>query len=336
MLKEPTPLLKSTFFFGDDVPDSAFGNSSTMLSYVALAAAAFAPGLSPMSMAPAMRAVAPVMQTGTLDAELVKTYPRDFKNIPTGTAYGAGADEVANKEEEDERLEAKLAILKSTLQKVVDTKERPIFTTALIAGDCVIMDVIAKLGLQDKIKVIFIDTFFLFEESVSFMKEVEDYYGIKAVRYQCADCKDAEEFYDKYGEDYWMTDLEDYDKKCKVEPLMRAMKETDTDSWINGRRRDHGAERASLPVWEGNKVNPLAHWTFEECWNYLRKYEVPYHPLHDVGFSSLGDVQSTKKVPHQTWFTYAGERSGRFEGMKAKDGSSKTECGIHSFDANAK
>jgi phosphoadenosine phosphosulfate reductase len=89
-------------------------------------------------------------------------------------------------------------------------------------------------------------------------------------------------------------------------------------------------------VWEGNKVNPLAHWTFEECWNYLRKYDVPYHPLHDVGFSSMGDVQSTKKVPHEKWYQYAGERSGRFEGMKAKDGSAKSECGIHSFDANAK
>ena len=130
-------------------------------------------------------------------------------------------------------------------------------------------------------------------------------------------------------------------------------------------------------------MNPLAHWTFEECWNYLRKYDVPYHPLHDVGFSSLGDVQSTKKarsrrdhaelsmkaareiyaeiksrgaempprcrrdrprltevgcaqVPHEKWYQYAGERSGRFEGMKAKDGSAKSECGIHSFDANAK
>jgi hypothetical protein len=41
-------------------------------------------------------------------------------------------------------------------------------------------------------------------------------------------------------------------------------------------------------------------------------------------------------VPLEKWMTYAGERSGRFEGMKAKDGSSKTECGIHSFDANAK
>ena len=94
-----------------------------------------------------------------------------------------------------------------------------------------------------------------------------------------------------------MQDLEDYDKKCKVEPLQRAMKEANTDAWINGRRRDHGAERASLPVWEGNKVNLLAHWSFEECWNYLRKYNVPYHPLHDVGFSSLGDVQVARPPP---------------------------------------
>ena len=109
--------------------------------------------------------------------------------------------------------------------------------------------------------------------------------------------------------------------------------------------------------------------------DYLRKYNVPYHPLHDVGFSSLGDVQVARpppapprpapprraplpaslhpaplppaaltsrlpppqapKVPLEEWMTYAGERSG-LRGMKAKDGSSKTECGIHSFDANAK
>jgi 3'-phosphoadenosine 5'-phosphosulfate sulfotransferase (PAPS reductase)/FAD synthetase len=161
-------------------------------------------------------------------------------------------------------------------------------------------------------------------------------------------------------------DIEQYDFKCKVEPLQRALKESNTDAWINGRRRDHGAERASLPVWEADKVghaqaegrpwlditvqdvpwpllspeasglqlvatlsgpkqrprgtsysgddspgalrlsvcvahqvNPLAFWTFEDCWNYLRKYQAPYHPLHDVGFSSLGDMQSTAKAsPH--------------------------------------
>ena len=59
-----------------------------------------------------------------------------------------------------------------------------------------------------------------------------------------------------------------------MEPLQRALKETGTDAWINGRRRDHGAERASLPVWEGDKINPLAFWTFEDCWTYLRKHNV--------------------------------------------------------------
>ena len=271
--------------------------------------------------------------TATLNPDLTKTYPRDFAAVPFGTAYGEGADEELNKKEEDARLEAKLAILKDNLKTMVETRDRPIFTTALIAGDCVIMDVIMKMGYADKIKVIFIDTFFLFEESIAFMKETEEFYGFKANWYHCADCADAEEFYgapppppppppawpppapslaaaarpdahrrpplaaDKYGEDYWMQDLEDYDKKCKVEPLQRAMKEANTDAWINGRRRDHGAERASLPVWEGNKVNLLAHWSFEECWNYLRKYNVPYHPLHDVGFSSLGDVQVARPPP---------------------------------------
>lgn len=51
-----------------------------------------------------------------------------------------------------------------------------------------------------------------------------------------------------------MEDIDEYDKKCKVEPLMRALKEGDTEAWINGRRRDHGAERAALPLWEGSKV----------------------------------------------------------------------------------
>jgi phosphoadenosine phosphosulfate reductase len=76
-------------------------------------------------------------------------------------------------------------------------------------------------------------------------------------------------------------------------------------------------------------MNPLAFWSFEDCWSYLRKHNVPYHPLHDVGFSSLGDMHSTKKVDHKIWFTYGGERSGRFQNLVNKDGSAKTECGIH-------
>mmetsp|Transcript_862 Transcript_862/g.2967 ORF Transcript_862/g.2967 Transcript_862/m.2967 type:complete len:164 (+) Transcript_862:1-492(+) len=162
------------------------------------------------------------------------------------------------------------------------------------------------------------------------MREVEEHYGFKAEWYHCKDCATVEEYNEKYGSDLWMKDIDEYDRLCKVEPLQRALAETSTDAWINGRRRDHGAERASLPVWEGQKINPLSWWTFEDCWLYLRRHDVPYHPLHDVGFSSLGDIQSTRPVPLDQWMTYGGERSGRFQGMVNKDGSAKTECGLHS------
>ena len=74
----------------------------------------------------------------------------------------------------------------------------------MIAGDCVILDAIAKAGLLDKIDIVFIDTFFLFPETLDFLAEVEKHYGFKAKIYHCKDCATQEEFYDKYGADYWM------------------------------------------------------------------------------------------------------------------------------------
>lgn len=52
---------------------------------------------------------------------------------------------------------------------------------------------------------------------------------------------------------------------------------------------------------------------YRDCWNYLKKYSLPYHPLHDQGFPSIGDVQTTIPVSRDKWFEYAGERSGRFQ-----------------------
>jgi len=198
-----------------------------------------------------------------LDPGLVKDFPRDFKTIPFGTDYGEGFDLEENNKVEGRKLEALEAELKSTLDTLVANKKKPVFTTALIAGDCVILDAIAKAGYLDKIEVIFIDTFHLFPETLDFLKEVEAHYGFKASVYHCADCNTPEEYWEKYGEDSWMTDIDEYDSLCKVEPLQRALKETEADAWINGRRRDHGAERAALPVWEAFKVNPLAFWSFE-------------------------------------------------------------------------
>jgi len=264
-----------------------------------------------------------------LDPVLSRTFPRDFTRIPLGTEYGTGQDEVLNKAAEARRLEYLENDLAKVLQEAISAKERPIFTTALIAGDCVILDAIHKAGLLSKVPIIFVDTYTLFPETLAFLREVEQHYGFKSEVYAAAGVANQDEYHTKYGRDYWMKDIDQYDMLCKVEPMNRALKEKNSDCWINGRRRDHGAERAALPVWEGKKLNPLAFWSFEDCWSYLRKHNVPYHPLHDVGFSSLGDMHSTKKVENKVWFTYGGERSGRFQNLVNKDGSSKTECGIH-------
>ena len=82
--------------------------------------------------------------------------------------------------DEAERITYLENALQATLKKLVVVKKRPIFTTALIAGDSVLLDAIAKAGLLDKIDVIFIDTFFLFPESNAFIKELEEHYGFKA------------------------------------------------------------------------------------------------------------------------------------------------------------
>lgn len=280
----------------------------------------------------------PVLKMG-LETALAKNFPRDFKNIPFGTNYGQGSDATLNKAIEDRRLAYLENDLFNSLKEAVNSKERPMFTTALIAGDAVILDALAKTNLLSKVPIVFVDTFTLFPESIAHLHEVENHYGFKSQIYHAVGCKDQKDYEQKYGQDYWMKDIDKYDMLCKVEPMNRALKEHNSDCWINGRRRDHGAERASLPVWEGKKLNPLAFWSFEDCWSYLRKHNVPYHPLHDVGYSSLGDIQSTKKVDHKVWFTYGGERSGRFQNLVNKDGSAKTECGIHteiSTDLNLK
>eukprot|EP01041_Mallomonas_annulata_P006465 gene6465-13058_t len=266
-------------------------------------------------------------------------FARDICKIPFGTDYGTSTDKVRNEEVENRKLDFLESELQRSLIDAVNSRERPIFTTALIAGDCVILDAIHKAGLLSKVPVIFIDTYTLFPETLSFLHEVEQHYKFESQIYAAVGVADQQDYDEKYGRDYWMKDIDQYDLLCKVEPMNRALHEKNSDCWINGRRRDHGAERAALPVWEDKKFNPLAFWTFEDCWSYIRRHNVPYHPLHDLGYSSLGDMHSTLPVDRKKWFTYGGERSGRFQNLVNKDGSAKTECGIHteiSKDLNLK
>ena len=117
----------------------------------------------------------------------------------------------------------------------------------------------------------------------------------------------------------------DPDRCChirKVEPLLDALKPY--DAWISGIRRDQSPSRASTPkmqwserygVW---KVHPLADWDERRVWLYIHVNEIPFNPLHDAGYRSIGCMPCTRPTsPDEE------ERAGRWAG------SDKLECGIH-------
>ena len=245
--------------------------------------------------------------------------------------------------------------------------ENPVFPNALIAGDVVITHLLHRLGyLKDgTCKVMVVDTFHLFPETMDFVREVEGHYGFEAEVF-CAEgvpVGDKAAFDAKYGADLWKEDIEQYDKVCKVEPFQRGLKTLGTDCMINGRTRWQGFERAWIDLFENApiggglaKCNPLAYWTLEDTFKYIAKYKIPHHPLHAKGYPSIGDAKDTIPIPNTTgqitgvvdegepvlfkdfkfeggdkaaWLDYASERKGRFVGLANKDGSTKTECGIH-------
>ena len=244
--------------------------------------------------------------------------------------------------------------------------DNAVFPNAMIAGDCVITHLLHRLGYLSgedaKCKIMVVDTFHLFPETLPFLEKIEKEYDFKAEVFAAEGVelfnKDA---YDaKYGADLWKEDIEQYDKVCKVEPFQRGLKTLNTDCMINGRTRWQGFERAWIDQFENApiggglaKCNPIAYWTFEDTFDYIAKYKIPYHPSCDNGYPSHGDLKDTIPVPSMDerakkqeegftafknyewvgdktkWLDYATERVGRFVGLANKDGSVKTECGIH-------
>merc|ERR1712003_266203 len=233
--------------------------------------------------------------------------------------------------------------------------DNAVFPNALIAGDVVIAHLLSRLGyLKDgKCTAMCVDTFHLFPETMDFLREVESFYGFKAEVF-CAEgipVGDKAAYDKKYGARICGKNIEQYDKVCKVEPFQRGLKTLKTDCMINGRTRWQGFERAWIDLFENApiggglaKCNPLAYWTLEDCFDYIAKYEIPHHPLHAKGYPSIGDAKDTIPIPEDgsvtfknfefqgdkaQWLDYASERKGRFVGLTKKDGSAKTECGIH-------
>jgi phosphoadenosine phosphosulfate reductase len=106
--------------------------------------------------------------------------------------------------------------------------------------------------------------------------------------------------------------------EAKVDALERAL--DDVDAWVTGIRREQAPTRAAAAKLEYDdrrgiwKVNPLADWAEKDLWRYIFEHELPYHPLHDQGYASIGCAPCTQP---------GAGREGRWAGLD------KTECGIH-------
>jgi phosphoadenosine phosphosulfate reductase len=183
--------------------------------------------------------------------------------------------------------------------------------------ESVLLDMLFEL--EPKARAFAIDTHYLFPETYELWREVERRYDTKVEVFegQSADALAA-----THGERIWETKPDLYLAIAKVEPLNRAL--IDLDCWITGVRRDQAPTRADAPKlgWDAAhelwKASPLADWSDDDCWSYIRERGLPYNSLHDRGYASIGDTHST--IP-------GAGREGRWAG------TGRTECGLHVEEA---
>jgi phosphoadenosine phosphosulfate reductase len=181
----------------------------------------------------------------------------------------------------------------------------------------VLVHMVSELGLG--IDVIELDTHLFFRESYETRERLVERYGLNLIVPEIATI--AEQHRDE-GPNLWERDPDRCCHVRKVEPLLKALKPY--DAWISGIRRDQSPSRAGTPKLEWSegyavwKVHPLADWDEKRVWAYISVNEIPYNPLHDVGYRSIGCIPCTRPVaPDEE------ERAGRWAG------SDKLECGIH-------
>ena len=196
--------------------------------------------------------------------------------------------------------------------------------SSLSVEDMVLADLISRERLP--LEIFVLDTGRLHGDTLDLIGLIESRYGI-AVRIYKPQPQAVSDYVVRFGRDafYESSDLR---KKCceirKVEPLQRAL--AGKQAWITGMRRDQSASRIEIHIEEWDekfnmkKFNPLADWSEEDVWAHIRRYEVPYNPLYDQGYRSIGCAPCTRPV-------VAGEdaRAGRWWWETA----GASECGIH-------
>ncbi|MEW8477244.1 MAG: phosphoadenylyl-sulfate reductase [Candidatus Thiodiazotropha sp.] len=171
------------------------------------------------------------------------------------------------------------------------------------------------------IPVVLVDTGYLFPETYSFIDQLSERLQLNLQVYRAPESPAWQE--SRYGRlwEQGLGGIEHYNRINKVEPLQRALKQLDAGSWFAGLRRQQSQSRSTLPVvrvQDGRfKVHPVIDWHNRDVHRYLQKHNLPYHPLWEQGYASVGDVHTSRPLELGMH-----EEETRFFGLKR-------ECGIH-------
>ncbi|HVZ96526.1 MAG TPA: phosphoadenylyl-sulfate reductase [Chitinophagaceae bacterium] len=201
---------------------------------------------------------------------------------------------------------------------------RVIFSTSFSFEDQAISHIILSNELP--VKIFTLDTGRLFPETYSVWRSTNEKYNTRVQAYY-PDAIMLENFVSQKGPNSFYESVDNRKECChirKVVPLKRAL--LGNEVWITGLRAEHSADRHDMPRVEWDETNsiikyhPLLHWTTGEVKQFINKNNIPYNPLHDKGFVSIGCAPCTRAIRPGEDF-----RAGRWWW----EDNSKKECGLH-------
>ena len=198
--------------------------------------------------------------------------------------------------------------------------DRLVMTSSFGAESAVMLHLATRV--VPNIPVILVDTGYLFGETYLFIQKLTDRLHLNLKVYQSPISPARMEATNgRLWEKGTQEALNLYDRVRKVEPMQRALDEVGAHAWLAGLRRTQTKFRSALRFVEAQgdvaKIHPVLNWTTRDMHAYLKNHDLPYHPLYEKGYTSIGDWHTTAPVT-----AGMGDREGRFHGLKQ-------ECGLH-------
>jgi phosphoadenosine phosphosulfate reductase len=195
--------------------------------------------------------------------------------------------------------------------------------TAFGPEGCILIHLLAEI--EPRVRIFNLDTGYQFPETLALRDQIAERYGIEVELVQPDTT--VRQFEQQHGGPLYVANSDQCCYERKIVPLRRAL--VGYDSWISAIRADQSSHRAKAQVagWDSKfglvKINPLLSWTKRDVWAFIVANRVPYNPLHDQGYPSIGCWPCTRPVGAEE-----DERAGRWAGQ------AKTECGLHSLDSS--